>query len=65
MGELAELDRPYAEALALVDLEGMSYEEAAGALGIGLDNLKVRLHRARRFFRDRLAQKGILKAEDA
>lgn len=65
MEEVARLDREFADAVALVDLEGMSYEDAAETLHIGINLLKVRLHRARKMLRDRFVHQGILKSEDA
>jgi RNA polymerase sigma-70 factor (ECF subfamily) len=43
------------EVLVLRDVEGMSAEEAAAVLGIGVPNLKSRLHRARAELRKQLA----------
>lgn len=65
MAELSRLDPDYAEAVAMIDLEGLSYEEASAALGIGLSNLKIRVHRGRKILRDSFAHQGILKSEDA
>jgi len=42
-------------AFVLRDLEGLSTQEAADALGISTSNLKVRLHRARFMLREQLA----------
>lgn len=42
-------------AFILRDIEGLSTEEAAEALGISKEALKVRLHRARLMLRERLA----------
>jgi RNA polymerase sigma-70 factor, ECF subfamily len=44
---IAELARPYREVLVLRDLEGLSGEETAAALGLELAAMKTRLHRAR------------------
>jgi RNA polymerase sigma-70 factor (ECF subfamily) len=46
--------------LVLVDVEGMSYEEAAEAVGISPGTLRSRLSRARAKLRDYLLQKGEL-----
>jgi RNA polymerase sigma-70 factor, ECF subfamily len=40
--------------IILRDIEGMSYEEMAGALACTVSSVKNRLHRARRVFRERL-----------
>ncbi len=54
--ERAILDLPpaYRAVLILRDLEGLSTEEAAEALGLTVVATKVRLHRARLFVRQRL-----------
>jgi RNA polymerase sigma-70 factor, ECF subfamily len=44
---IAELGRPYREVLVLRDVEGLTAPEVAAALGIGVDAVKSRLHRAR------------------
>jgi RNA polymerase sigma-70 factor (ECF subfamily) len=44
---IAQLALPYREVLVLRDLEGLSGEEAASALGLELATMKTRLHRAR------------------
>jgi RNA polymerase sigma-70 factor (ECF subfamily) len=44
---LAELPEEAREVLVLRDVEGLSGEEAAAALGLGLAAMKSRLHRAR------------------
>ncbi len=43
--------------LILCDMDGMSYQEAADKLGIGLSALKMRVKRGREFFRERYAAK--------
>lgn len=52
MGRMPE---KYREVLTLVYLEGVTHREAASRLGWPLGTVKVRLVRARRFLRDRLA----------
>jgi RNA polymerase sigma-70 factor, ECF subfamily len=44
----------YREAIVLCDIEGMSYEETAAALGIGLGTVKSRISRGREELRRRL-----------
>jgi RNA polymerase sigma-70 factor (ECF subfamily) len=52
IGELAPM---YREVLVLRDVEGLSAAEVAQSLGLGVDAVKSRLHRARLTVRDRLA----------
>lgn len=52
IGELAPM---YREVLILRDVEGLSAAEVAETLGLGVDAVKSRLHRARVAVRDRLA----------
>jgi RNA polymerase sigma-70 factor (ECF subfamily) len=52
---VAELPGIYRQVFALRDLEGMSIEETARALGINPGAVKVRLHRARMMLQKRLA----------
>lgn len=51
---VGELPDGYREAVILVDLEGLSYRDAAEVLGLGLGGFKTRLHRARLYLRARL-----------
>jgi RNA polymerase sigma-70 factor (ECF subfamily) len=44
--------------LILCDMDGLSYQEAADELGIGLSAFKMRLKRAREHFRERYAKRG-------
>lgn len=53
---LPALRPEYARVIELVDLRGEPQESAAGQLGLSRNNLKVRLHRARRQLRERLEQ---------
>ncbi len=53
---LAELDEKYRLAFVLRDMQGLSTEAAARALGISEGNLKVRLLRARLQLRERLTR---------
>lgn len=56
---IAALPRPQREVLVLRDLEGMRGEEAAAALGLDLDAMKTRLHRARAGLRAALTAQGM------
>ncbi len=56
---LAELDEPFRRVIELVDIEGLSYAEAAEVLGVPTGTIMSRLHRARSRIRDRLARAGI------
>src|SRR5688572_19965569 len=51
---LPNLTEQYRELLQRVDLDGASPKEAASALGLTLNNLNVRLHRARQQLRGKL-----------
>ncbi len=59
--EIARLSDAYREVVALVDVEGLSYEEAAAALEVPIGTVRSRLYRARRLLQQRL----IARAEDA
>jgi len=52
---LAALRPPFAETVHLVDVEGLSYEQAAARLGCPVGTVMSRLHRARRQLRRQLA----------
>ena len=45
--------------VTLVDLEGLSYQEAADRLGIPVGTVMSRLHRARNKIKDRLTEAGV------
>jgi RNA polymerase sigma-70 factor (ECF subfamily) len=51
---VATLPENYREFVVLCDLEEMSYEEAAGALGCPVGTVRSRLHRARAILLDKL-----------
>lgn len=56
---IAALERPYREVLVLRDIEGLSGEATAAALGLELATMKTRLHRARAMLRDAIRARGI------
>ena len=58
---LDEIDEPYRSVVVLVDVEGMSYEEASEILGVPIGTVRSRLFRARR----QLQEKLITHARDA
>jgi RNA polymerase sigma-70 factor (ECF subfamily) len=47
-------------ALLLVDVQGLSYEEAAAITGANLGTVKSRINRARGKMRDYLREQGIM-----
>ena len=51
---LAELTAEQREAFVMKHVEGRSYEEMAALLGVGVDALKMRVHRARDALREQL-----------
>ena len=51
---LLEIPEKYREAVVLCDVEGMSYEETAAALGVGIGTVKSRISRGREELRRRL-----------
>lgn len=51
---LATIPREFRQAIVLVDLEGLSYEEAARAMDCAVGTVRSRLHRGRTLLRDRL-----------
>ena len=51
---LLELPEVYRETIVLCDIEGMSYEETAATLGIGIGTVKSRISRGRAELRRRL-----------
>jgi RNA polymerase sigma-70 factor (ECF subfamily) len=53
---IAELDDKYRVVFVLRDIEGLSTEETAEALGLSISNVKVRLLRARLQLRERLTR---------
>jgi RNA polymerase sigma-70 factor (ECF subfamily) len=55
---LAALPLPYREAIALCDVLGLEPSEAAVATGLTANAFRVRLHRARRSFREVYGDEG-------
>lgn len=53
-GAIAELDPMYREVLLLRDVEGLTAKEVAEVLGLGVQAVKSRLHRARLSVRERM-----------
>ncbi|MCC5953498.1 MAG: RNA polymerase sigma factor [Acidimicrobiia bacterium] len=56
---LAALPLVYRRAVELVDMAGLSYREAAEALGVRQGTVMSRLHRGRQRLRERLAATGL------
>jgi RNA polymerase sigma-70 factor (ECF subfamily) len=52
--EILSLPKKYRLVIVLRDIEGFSTAETAQILGLSTANVKVRLHRARLYLRDRL-----------
>ena len=61
---IEELPPGYRTVLILHDVEGLSNVEVAETLGLGVPNVKSRVHRARLFLRKRLASMSILGCDD-
>jgi len=55
---LDSLDEPFRQVVELVDIDGLSYAEAAEVLDVPVGTVMSRLHRARSRIRDRLAKVG-------
>lgn len=58
---LRSLSDKFRAVVVLVDIEGLSYQEAADVLGIPAGTVMSRLHRARTKMRDRLRDAGYLR----
>lgn len=56
---LASLSTKHRAVIALVDLDGLTYQEAAGVLGVPVGTVMSRLHRARAKVRGHLEAEGI------
>jgi len=57
---LAALPEKHRAVLALIDIDGMTYQEAADVLGIPRGTVMSRLHRARKRIRGSLDDSGVL-----
>lgn len=57
---LEELPDKFQRVIRLVDLDGLSYQEAAEVLDVPIGTVMSRLHRARRRIRARLSDDGLL-----
>ena len=55
---LGSLDEPFRRAVELVDIDGLTYAEAAEVLDVPVGTVMSRLHRARSRIRDRLDEVG-------
>lgn len=55
---LSSLDEPFRRAVELVDMDGLTYAEAAEVLDVPVGTVMSRLHRARSRIRDRLDEVG-------
>jgi RNA polymerase sigma-70 factor (ECF subfamily) len=55
---LESLDEPFRRVVELVDIDGLSYAEAAEVLDVPVGTVMSRLHRARSRIRDRLDKVG-------
>jgi RNA polymerase sigma-70 factor (ECF subfamily) len=58
IGALESLDVAFRQVVELVDIDGLSYAEAAQVLDVPIGTVMSRLHRARSRIRDRLAKVG-------
>lgn len=58
------LSSRYREVLILCDLEELSYEDAAAALGTRVGTVRSRLHRARQMLAERLMGSGVARSAD-
>ncbi len=56
---VARLPARFRQVVELVDIDGLSYREAADALGVPVGTVMSRLHRARHRIRTRLTAAGL------
>ncbi len=61
---LGSLSEPFAAVIELVDVDGLSYAEAAEAMGIPVGTVMSRLHRARKKVREQLRRSGVAPTYD-
>lgn len=54
-----DLPERFRKAVGLVDIEGLSYQEAARVMGVPVGTVMSRLHRGRRRIREQLAKTGL------
>lgn len=57
-GALVRLPSRYREVIVLCDLQGVSYTDAAAAVGCAVGTVRSRLHRGRRMLAERLTRAG-------
>jgi len=57
--EIGRLPESYRAPIVLCDLQGLSHQAAASRLGTTPGAVAVRVHRARKLLRDRLARRGV------
>ena len=57
---LEDLPDEFKRVVRLVDLDGLSYQEAADAMDVPIGTVMSRLHRARHRIKDRLGDAGLL-----
>ena len=62
---LSRLKAEHAEIIRRIDLAGEPREQVAAALGVTVNNLTVRLHRARRALKERLEQMCVVCLEES
>jgi RNA polymerase sigma-70 factor (ECF subfamily) len=61
---LQSLTAPFLEVIELVDIEGLSYAEAAEVLAIPVGTVMSRLHRGRKKIREQLRRAGVAPTHD-
>jgi RNA polymerase sigma-70 factor (ECF subfamily) len=64
-GAVEELPESYREAVVLCDLEEMTYEEAAAAVGCPVGTIRSRLHRGRAILTEKLSETKTLSRASA
>lgn len=61
---LDSLSPPFAEVIDLVDVNGLTYAEAAEVIGVPVGTVMSRLHRGRKKIREQLRQSGVAPTYD-